>query len=81
MNEELSRLASSVARNMQALMGNSGALPPELPFLSKKTEKRAIYWDLYVVIKEKHKNIAQLYKVYSKLFNNIFNIVSFNQIV
>lgn len=56
MNEELSRLASSVARNVQALMGNSGALPPS--FLSKTTEKRAIYWDLYVVIKEKHKNIA-----------------------
>lgn len=36
-----------------------------------------------MVIKEKHKNIAQLNKVhmYSKLFNNNFNIVSFNQIV
>lgn len=68
-----------MARNLQALMGNSGGLLPS--FLNKKTEKRAIYWDLYVIIKEKHKNIAQLYKAYSKLFNNNFNIVSFNQIV
>lgn len=69
-----------MARNLQALMGNSGGLLPS--FLNKKKlKKRAIYWDLYVIIKEKHKNIAQLYKAYSKLFNNSFNIVSFNQIV
>lgn len=40
MNEEYSRLASSVARNLQALMGNSGGLPPS--FLNTKLKKEKL---------------------------------------